>query len=83
MGKKLQITEGTKEKKEKNNMRSKAIQSAVEYGVKGIKNIMKPRPTPGQMRREEVGIITGMKPQSPLDRMDDSAKQAFARQNLK
>jgi hypothetical protein len=64
-------------------MKGKALQSAVEYGVKGIKKIMKPRPTPGQMRREEVGRITGMKPQSPLERMDESAKKAFARQNLK
>ena len=64
-------------------MRGKAIQAAVEYGVKGIKKIMKPRSTPGQIRREEVGRITGMKPQSPLERMNDSARKAFARQNLK
>ena len=65
------------------NPKKKLMQSAVEYGVKGIKKMMQPRPTPGQMRREEVGRITGMKPQSPLERMDDSAKRAFARQNLK
>lgn len=64
-------------------MKGKAIQAAVEYGAKGIKKMMKPRSTPGQMRREEVGRITGMKPQSPLERMNDSAKKAFARQNLK
>tara|TARA_X000001388_G_scaffold63322_1_gene49249 strand:- start:2443 stop:2643 length:201 start_codon:yes stop_codon:yes gene_type:complete len=65
------------------NPKKKLMQNVVEYGVKGIKKIMKPRPTPGQMRREEVGRITGMKPQGPLERMDDSAKRAFARQNLK
>jgi hypothetical protein len=65
------------------NPKKKAIQNLVEYGVKGFEKIMKPSRTPGQIRREEVGRITGMKPQSPLDRMDDSAKRAFGRQNLK
>ncbi len=59
------------------------MQDLIEKGVRKIDKMMKPRPTPGQMRREEVGRITGMKPQSPLERMDDSAKKAFARQNLK
>ncbi len=65
------------------NPKKKIMQNVLESGVKGIQKMMKPRPTPGQMRREEVGRITGMKPQSPLERMDDSAKKAFARQNLK
>ncbi len=63
--------------------KKKIIQNVVERGVKGIQQMMKPRPTPGQIRREEVSVITGMKPQSPLERMEDSAKNAFARQNLK
>jgi len=65
------------------NPKKKIMQNVVEYGAKGIQKMMKPSPTPGQVRREEVGRITGMKPQSPLERMDDSAKKAFARQNLK
>jgi len=65
------------------NPKKKIMQNVVEYGAKGIQKMMKPRKTPGQVRREEVGRITGMKPQSPLERMDDSAKKAFARQNLK
>jgi hypothetical protein len=65
------------------NPKKKLVQNVVERGVKGIQKMMKPRRTPGQVRREEVGRITGMKPQSPLERMNDSARKAFARQNLK
>jgi hypothetical protein len=64
-------------------MKRKFMQGLIERGVRKIDKMMQPRPTIGQKRREEVGRITGMKPQSPLERMDDSAKRAFARQNLK
>ena len=64
-------------------MKRKFVQKLIEKGVRKIDKMMQPPKTPGQIRREEVGRITGMKPQSPLDRMDDSAKKAFARQNLK
>lgn len=46
--------------------------------AKAINNSMK---SPGAKRRE--GIQKILKPGNPLSRMNDAAKKAFARQNLK
>ena len=54
------------------------IMKAAGKAVKAIKNSRK---SPGQKRREEVKRIT--RPGNPLSRMNDSAKKAFARRNLK
>ncbi len=64
-------------------MRGKGIQKAVELGVTSFKRMMQGQKTPGQIRREEVINITRPQTRNPLQRMDDSARRAFARQNLK
>tara|TARA_Y100001938_G_C8083668_1_gene430620 strand:+ start:192 stop:386 length:195 start_codon:yes stop_codon:yes gene_type:complete len=64
-------------------MRGKGIQKAVELGVTSFKKMMQGPKTPGQIRREEVINITRPQMRNPLQRMDDSAKQYFGRQNLK
>lgn len=46
--------------------------------AKGVKKAMK---SPGKIRREEAKEI--LSPGNPLSRMNDDAKRAFARQNLK
>lgn len=55
-----------------------AIIRAAGKVAKGVKKAMK---SPGQKRREEVKEI--LSPGNPLSRMNDDAKRAFARQNLK
>lgn len=55
-----------------------AIIKAAGKAAKAVKNSMK---SPGQKRREEVKEI--LSPGNPLSRMNDEAKKAFARQNLK
>ncbi len=55
-----------------------AIIRAAGKVAKGVKKAMKPS---GQKRREEVKEI--LSPGNPLSRMNDDAKRAFARQNLK
>ena len=65
------------------NPKKKLMQSAVEATARGFKKMMQGPKTPGQMRREEVQRITRPQMQNPLQRMDDSARKAFARQNLK
>jgi len=54
------------------------IAKGVGKAAKAIKNSMK---SPGAKRREEAQRI--LKPGNPISRMNDAAKRAFARQNLK
>tara|TARA_B110000444_G_scaffold246440_1_gene267976 strand:+ start:110 stop:289 length:180 start_codon:yes stop_codon:yes gene_type:complete len=54
------------------------IAKGVGKAAKAIKNSMK---SPGAKRRDEVQKI--LKPGNPISRMNDSAKKAFTRQNLK
>jgi hypothetical protein len=54
------------------------IARAAGKAAKAIKNSMK---SPGQKRRQEVQKI--LKPGNPISRMNDEAKKAFARKNLK
>lgn len=51
---------------------------AAGKAAKGIKDIMK---SPKGNRRDELRMM--LKGGNPLERMDDSAKKAFARKNLK
>mgnify|MGYP003625035960 CR=1 FL=1 len=51
---------------------------AAGKAAKAIKNSMK---SPGAKRRDEAQRI--LKPGNPISRMNDDAKRAFARQNLK
>ena len=54
------------------------IIKAAGKAAKAVKNSMK---SPGQKRREQIQKV--IKPGNPLSRMNDSAKKAFARKNLK
>ena len=54
------------------------MMKAAGKAAKGMKNMMK---SPGQRRRDEVQKV--LKPGNPLERMNDSARRYFARQNLK
>lgn len=54
------------------------IIKAAGKAAKAVKNSMK---SPGQRRREQIQKV--IKPGNPLSRMNDSAKKAFARKNLK
>ena len=57
---------------------SYGIMRAAGKVAKGVKKAMK---SSGQRRREEVKEI--LSPGNPLSRMNDAAKKAFARKNLK
>ena len=58
-----------------------AYGTIIKAAGKVAKAIKNSRKSPGQKRREEIKRI--IRPGNPLSRMNDSAKKAFARRNLK